>query len=79
MEVTMKYAIFDKNGMVAFYDHAVSEQDALKKLQSEDESYCCDPPRVHALDAEECSLMDQWLAADQATHLWPFDWRGSLR
>jgi hypothetical protein len=74
----MKYVIFDLNGMPAFYDVADSAEAALAILQSEDPSYCTNPPRVHELDAEECALMDEWIANDCATHLWPFDWR-SLR
>lgn len=73
------YAIFDKEGCVAFFDQAASPRDALARLQADDESYRTDPPRVHELSEEETDLLRDWITDGQQTHRWPFDWRGSLR
>lgn len=73
------YAIFDRNGCVAFFDQAASPRDALIRLQAEDESYLIDPPRAHELSEDETGLLRDWISDGQKTHLWPFDWRGPLR
>lgn len=73
---TVKFAIFDLNGCLAFFDKAESRQDAIRKLTAEDESYSTfDPDDVHELDQEECDLLQSWYDGGQKTHEWPFDWR----
>lgn len=71
-----KYAIFDLNGCLAFFDEAASKGHAIRKLWAEDDSYGdIGDERVYELSAEEAALMQAWYEGGQKTNEWPFDWR----
>jgi hypothetical protein len=75
--MSAKYVIFDLSGMVWWYDNASSKEQAIKKAEKEmGEPLGSDAlERTHKLDADEQKLLEHWMDLNQATHLWPFDWR----
>lgn len=67
--MSYKFAIFDLEGRVAFFDFAWDRAEARSKLASQDETYSDSGDiRVHSLDQGESELMQKWIDAGQKTN-----------